>query len=183
LGKSGSGKSTLESIINDTGYANKIISTTTRKRRSYEVDSKDYYFISEEVFKIYLKQGQYAEWSTYTTVDGEAYYGINKNDIHLDKGNAICVINVSGYEQLINNLGEDKVVGIYITRDDRKRVISALERDLSDFENTLDEVYRRFKADKIDFEGIENKVKYIIENKDLHDTVQQIMDIIEEETK
>lgn len=184
LGKSGSGKSTLESMINDAGYANKVISTTTRNPRSYEVQGESYHFISQTIFDIYLKQGQYAEHSTYPTVWGNASYGINKNDIHLDKNNAIAVVNPDGYSQLLNNLGKDKVVGIYITRDDRKRVISAIKRDKSeDLVSILEEVTRRFKADKIDFTGIENKVDYVIENKDLTDTFQQIIKIIEKETK
>lgn len=183
IGMSGSGKSTIESAINKAGYATKVISTTTRSPRSFEVNSEDYYFISDEIFNIYLKQGQYAEHSTYTTVNGVAQYGINKNDIKLNEGNYICVINKNGFEQLVENLGVENVVGIYIKRNDRERIISTLKRDDSNFANVFKEVYRRYEADKIDFAGIEDEVNYIVENNDLDQAIQDVIKIIEEETK
>lgn len=183
LGMSASGKSSIENRINKSGFADKIISTTTRKiRLGLEQNSVDYYFLPTAVFNAYLKQGVYAEHSTYTTVDGVAQYGINKNDIRLYENNQICVINRNGYHQLLKNLGEDTVVGIYIHREDRERIVSALKRDTSNFDNVFKEVCRRYEADKIDFAGIENEVKYIVENKDLDDTVQEIIRIIEVES-
>lgn len=183
IGMSGTGKSTIESAINKSGYATKVVSTTTRSPRSFEVNSEDYYFISDEIFNIYLRQGQYAEHSTYTTVDGVAQYGINKNDIKLNEGNYICVINKNGYQQLLKSLGSEKVVGIYIKRNDRERIISTLKRDDSNFANVFKEVYRRYEADKIDFAWIEDEVKYVVENKDLDQAIQDVIRIIEEETK
>ena len=184
VGKSRSGKSTIEKLINDSGNANKIISTTTRNPRSFERDSEDYYFISQTVFDIYLKQGQYAEHSTYPTVWGNASYGINKNDIKLDEGNAIAVVNPDGLRQLVKNLGKENVVSIYIKRDDRERVISAIERDVSkDLMSILNEVTRRLEADEIDFAGMEEVADYVVENNDLTLALEKIINIIESETK
>lgn len=183
IGKSGSGKSTIEKEIDRLGYANKIISTTTRKPRSFEHDSIDYYFISQTIFDIYLKQGQYAEHSTYPTVWGLASYGINKNDIKLDEGNAIAVVNPHGYFQLVESLGKENVVGIYIDRDDRERVISAIERDKNDdLVSILEEVTRRIKADERDFEGMKNKVDYVVKNHRLHIAIDEVVEIIKKET-
>lgn len=183
IGKSGSGKSTIEKEIDRLGYANKVISTTTRSPRSYEQDGVDYYFLNETVFNIYLKQGQYAEHSTYPTVWGDANYGINKNDIKLNEGNAIAVVNPHGYFQLIDSLGKENVVGIYIDRDDRERVISAIERDKSDdLVSILEEVKRRVLADDFDFDGMKNKVDYVVENHRLHIAIDNIIEIIKKET-
>lgn len=181
IGESGSGKSTIEKEIHRLGLANKVISTSTRKPRSYEVEGEDYHFISEMVFKTYLSQGQYAEWSQYTTVDGKAYYGINKNDIKLDKGNQLCVVNPHGARQLKKSLGDDVVV-IHIKRDERSRVVSALNRDDSNFDNVLRETYRRYLSDKEDFSGIEDIVNYVVSNNgNLEDTTNEIKKIIEKE--
>lgn len=181
-GKSGSGKSTIESEIHKLGLANRVISTTTRKKRSYEQDHIDYHFISELVFKTYLSQEQYAEWSTYTTVDGKAYYGTNKNDIKLNEGNQICVVNPWGMRQLINNIGKENVVTIYIDRNDRDRVISSLKRDNSEFIKVLEEVTRRFKGDDIDFYKIQDEVDYVIDNNgDIEESIDQFIKIMVKE--
>lgn len=55
MGKSASGKSTLESRINEIGLAKKVISSTTRKARSYEEDGVDYYFIILNKLKIIIE--------------------------------------------------------------------------------------------------------------------------------
>lgn len=183
IGKSGSGKSSIEKEIDRLGYANKIISTTTRKPRPYERDTIDYYFINETVFDVYLKQGQYAEHSKYPTVWGMASYGINKNDIKLNEGNAIAVVNPDGYSQLIESLGKENVVGIYIDRDDRERVISAIERDKSDnLVSILEEVTRRVKADEIDFSGMKDKADYVVKNHRLHIAIDEVINIIKKES-
>lgn len=184
LGKSGSGKSTIESAINKSGYADKIISTTTRSPRiPIEQDGIDYYFLPQEVFNAYLKQGQYAEHSYYTTVDGLASYGINKNDIRLKENNQICVVNPAGYSQLLNNLGQEKVIGIYIIRDDQERYISTLTRDKREFKTKKKEADRRLESDDVDFAGMETKAKYVVENKDLDQAIQDVIKVIEEETR
>ena len=184
IGKSGSGKSTIEQSISESGYANKIISTTTRQPRSFERDGVDYYFLNKTVFDIYLKQGQYAEHSTYPTVWGNADYGINKNDIKLDENNAIAVVNPDGLRQLVKNLGKENVISIYIERDDRERVISAIQRDKSkDLKSILREITRRLEADEIDFAGMEEVADYVVKNNDLTLTLKKIIDIIESETK
>lgn len=180
MGASGSGKSTIEEKINRLRLAKKVISSTTRKPRAYETDGEDYYFLPLNVFNIYLSQGQFAENSVYTTVEGMARYGINKNDIKLKEENYVCVVNPHGMKQLVRNLGKSNCVTILIKRDDKTRLISSLNRDS---EVNVDEVVRRFEADKIDFKGVENEVDYIIDNIDLFETMIEIEKIIKSETK
>ncbi len=51
FGKSASGKDTiLKWILNNIENTSGIVSYTTRPPRDYEVDGKDYYFISNEEF-------------------------------------------------------------------------------------------------------------------------------------
>lgn len=183
LGKSSSGKSVTEKEIDRLGYAKKIISMTTREKRESEIDTVDYYFVSQKIFNIYLKQNQFAEHSAYPTVWGDASYGINKNDIKLDKFNGIAVVNPDGHRQLVKSLGKENVVSIYIERDDRERVISAIERDKSkDLRKLLKEIDRRLEADEIDFKSVADEVDYKIKNVDLEQTIQQVINIIKVET-
>lgn len=176
VGESGCGKSTLEREIANKGLAKRAISTTTRKPRSYEVDMVDYYFINEVAFNTYLKQGAFAECSQYTTVNGLASYGIMKGHLNLKDNKYICVVNPHGMRQLKESLGEENVVTIHVKRDDRSRVISALQRDNSDFGKVLDETTRRFKADQIDFKNIDEEVDYILYN---NGSLEESLNILE----
>ena len=57
-GPSGAGKSSLiKEISDEIGEYYFSISTTTRKPRDGEVDGVDYYFVSEEEFIKYIKNG------------------------------------------------------------------------------------------------------------------------------
>ena len=178
IGKSGSGKSTIESKIEKMGYCKRLISSTTRDKRTNEIDGVDYNFISEEEFNKCLDEELFAEHSSYTTVNGQANYGIRMKDIDATK-NSVCVLNPHGASQMVRKLGKDKCVTIYIQRDDRERVISALIRDNSDFESVFKEAYRRYEADKLDFWHAEEESNYVVYNKDLSMTIHKIVKIIE----
>ena len=78
--------------------------------------------------------------------------------------------------QLKESLGEENVVTIHVKRDDRSRVISALQRDNSDFGKVLDETTRRFKADQIDFKNIDEEVDYILYN---NGSLEESLNILE----
>jgi guanylate kinase len=180
VGKSGSGKSTIESKIDKIGVAKKVISSTTRNTRSNEKNGLDYYFISEEEFQDKLNQGLFAEHSEYPTVNGMAKYGMQMKDIKLNEGNNICVVNPDGMTQVLNNLGKENCITIYIERDDRERVCSTLLRDKSkDFGKVLEEATRRYKSDEIDFAEMKDICDYVVINEVLDNAVNRVLDIIE----
>lgn len=179
IGESGSGKTTIEREIQKLCLARRIISCSTRKPRSYEMNHVDYHFIDELVFKLYQEQGMFAEVTEYTTVDGKAWYGSMKADIKLDEDDYICVLNPDGYRQVVKSLGRENVVGIHIYRDEKDRFISALNRDDSDFRKVLKEANRRLEADTIDFKDIDLEVGYIVNNnRELYFAVQDVESII-----
>jgi guanylate kinase len=76
---SGSGKTTIvRHILNtfpNTGFS---VSATTRAKRPYEVDGKDYYFLPVETFKLWISQDKFAEWEE--VYQGQ-YYGSLKSEI------------------------------------------------------------------------------------------------------
>lgn len=76
---SGAGKTTivkhLLSKYNNLGFS---VSATTRSKRDYEVDGKDYYFLSIEDFKNKVANGEFIEWEE---VYHDQYYGTLKSEV------------------------------------------------------------------------------------------------------
>ena len=181
MGKSASGKSELEKYVHSLGIK-KITSLTTRDIRQGEVNGEDYFFVNKTVFGVYLREGAFAEITSYPKTTGRVYYGTLKCDYDLENNNYVCVLNPQGAKQLIDTFGRDKVVGVLINRPCVERLESylsrALGRDIKDYigsyeeeedirvEPHLEEFTRRFKADNIDFsnENLDDIVDYEIEN-------------------
>jgi len=66
FGESGSGKDTLAKIlVNSSNDINEIISCTTRPKRDYEIDGKDYHFISNEEFAQKVLSGDMLEATSF----------------------------------------------------------------------------------------------------------------------
>lgn len=158
IGKSGAGKSTIEKHLSKMNFKH-TISDTTRPPRENEVDGKDYNFISKEEFERRIDADLYAEYCQYK----DWYYGTPKYSFDLDKHSYVCTINPRGFRQLKKNLGEDKVVGIYICISDKTRLKRALDRERNP---DCHEMCRRFLADAEDFQSIEAECKYKIQNYD-----------------
>jgi guanylate kinase len=76
---SGAGKTTivkhLLSKYNNLGFS---VSATTRSKRDYEIDGKDYYFLSIEDFKNKVANGEFIEWEE---VYHDQYYGTLKSEV------------------------------------------------------------------------------------------------------
>jgi len=63
-GPSGVGKTTLcTELIHQVPEVKFSVSYTTRSPRPFEVDGKDYFFISEKKFRERIKKGEFAEWA------------------------------------------------------------------------------------------------------------------------
>lgn len=172
LGKSASGKSTIENLLEEKGLI-RLISCTTRPPRENERNGIDYYYVTEQEFEnmrlnnLLLEYTEYRGW----------HYGININQIDMnDDKDYLAVIEPHGYKQIKEKLG-DKVVGIYITVQNKERLIRALNREVNP---DVDEIIRRFLSDKELFKGIETEVDYIFENWYSYEVVNNIMKIVKE---
>lgn len=70
---SGAGKTTIvRHLLNTFDFLDFSVSATTRPRRSYEVEGKDYFFIDTEQFKALISEKAFAE---YEMVYENQYYG------------------------------------------------------------------------------------------------------------
>lgn len=98
-GRTCSGKSTLEEALVKTGHYGKVISHTTRPRRSGEIDGVDYHFVSKQVFDSLWASGQFLE----TVNFGGNHYGASRSEtdrIFAEGKNVVVVVEPVGREQI-----------------------------------------------------------------------------------
>lgn len=76
---SGAGKTTIVRHLLAT-FDNLIfsVSATTRSKRDYEVEGKDYYFISQAAFRAHIAAGDFLEWEE---VYDNQFYGTLKSEV------------------------------------------------------------------------------------------------------
>jgi len=175
LGKTASGKSTIERFLEEKGLK-RLISCTTRPMRENEQNGVDYNYLTILEFKnlesngLLLESTEYRGW----------HYGLSIDQIDInDDKDYIAVIEPYGYRQIKEKLG-DKVIGIYITVQDKERLIRALNREVFP---DVNEVIRRFISDKELFKDIELEVGYIFENWYSYEVVNNIMKIVNSNRK
>jgi guanylate kinase len=174
IGASGSGKSTIEKKLNEEGYE-KIISYTTRKRRTNEVSGKDYYFIENDKFNKMLNDGFFAEYDEYSQ---DRLYGTVKYD-YIDNTNKVVVLTPNGMRQLkkcqVENIFTVLVNANLGTR--VKRYIDRCGVDKFNFDDK-NEIAARVERDYGMFLGLENEVDLVVDNsegKDIDDIVSIIL--------
>ena len=116
-GPDGSGRKTVADMVGNTLGLRKVVSYTTRPRRSSEVDGQDYHFITVEEFKRAEANNEFIEVDE---VNGH-YYGIKGHDIEkMFKHNDFIyvVLNAQGARILKKLFGEKVIrIFIYVDRD------------------------------------------------------------------
>ncbi len=144
MGKSGSGKDTIlkEMVSRYPNIFHKIINTTTRPKRNNEVDGIDYYFVSEDEFKVKAASNGFLVSSVFNNW----YYGTSFSCLQKNKLN-IGVFSISDILKLQKNPNIELTV-IYISASDRTRLLRSLNRELNP---NIDEIIRRYLTDKEDF--------------------------------
>lgn len=98
-GPSGCGKSTLvKRLLEEIENIEFCISHTTRKRRNYEEEGSDYYFVTKEEFERMIEEDKFAEWAV---VHGN-YYGTSKREIEKKElqEDLLLDIDVQGAQQI-----------------------------------------------------------------------------------
>ena len=139
IGKSGAGKDfCLHKFCSNNDMVHEIVSCTTRPARWHEEDGKNYHFLTEDQFlsEQFLESCTFRDWK----------YGTRYKDLDEDKIN-IGVFNLSGVEQLLNNPKLDLVI-IHVIADDKIRIMRQFLRDPN---SDIEEIIRRYYADKEDF--------------------------------
>lgn len=177
VGRSASGKDAiLRKLVNDYDYK-PLISCTTRPKRDGEIDNVTYYFISDDKFKVMIKNDSLIEHRSYITlVSGNKavwYYGLPK--IEVDKTlHYIVILDLNGAQSFIDYYGKDNCEIIYIECGAKIRTERAKKRGGFDKQ----EWDRRLKKDDIDFDIMKRSiVNRTIDNENqcLDDVVKEIV--------
>ena len=156
MGKAGSGKDTILNEIISKGVipnAVPIVSCTTRPKRDYEKNHKDYHFLTEEEFSQAILNNEMLE----AKIFNNWCYGTRFTDLSADKIN-IGVYNPEGVIDFALDNNIDLCV-FYILATDKTRMLRQLNREK---DPDVHEIVRRFSTDEADFD-IEN-LKSIIQN-------------------
>ena len=115
--------------------------------------------MSLEEFQKMLEEGKFAE---YFVAGNGWHYGTAKEDFSGD--DKIIILTPSGLEKIKEN-GID-IKSFYVKVDDDKRYVRQILRG-----DDIKEIARRSETDKLDFDGIEAKVDYIVETLTTYGTV------------
>lgn len=171
VGASGSGKSTIAKEITKRTHLKSIISSTSRPKRSGEIEGEDYFFISAKEFKNQLDNNEFLEFTCYN----DWYYGINmiKNQMDFSSDQEfICVVNPIGLERLKGILGEENIISFYLDANPIIRKERCIKREDNP---DIKEINRRLLNDEIDLKDIKNKVNCAIVNDNMNNTIEFIL--------
>ena len=146
-GGSASGKSTIKKlIVKKRPQYHEVITCTTRPMRENEQQGVDYNFISEQEMAQKIYNGEMVECVPFK----DWLYGTEFAAIRDDKIN-IGVWNPEGVE-ILNEEPTLDCLNFYILSPAKQRLLRSLNRE----ENpNVDEIVRRYLADKKDFERME----------------------------
>ncbi len=170
-GPSGSGKSTITKKVRDILNIPLSISATTRKPRVGEVDGFDYYFLTTNEFEKKIENDEFFE---YANVHGN-YYGtlISQIDKKLELGqNVILEIDVQG--GIIAKSKRPDAILIFCRTEDENILENRLRARNTDSEEII---LKRLENAKKELE-YEKKYDYVIVNKELEISIQELINII-----
>ena len=160
FGESGAGKDTiqhwLEWYLKDTVHG--IVSYTTRPQRNYEVEGRDYYFISTNEFFNQIEDNKILEFTRFNNW----YYGTSINELKKDKIN-IGVFNPQGIRSLLTHSDIIEVLPVWIKANDKQRLLRSLKRENCP---NCTEICRRFLADQKDFQKIDFEYEFFLNDTD-----------------
>jgi len=149
---SGAGKTSLVKEISSKNNYSISVSHTTRKPRSNETDSVDYFFVKQEEFKKLIYKKKFLEYAKVFN----NYYGSSKDIIFkkLDKGqNVIFDIDWQGTEQIKQKKLKYKIITVFILPPSKKELFKRLlNRDLNDEKNAMERM-KKFEKDVVHWEN------------------------------
>lgn len=172
IGRSAVGKTTIQKMLAKSSGFKEIVSHTTRERRENEIEGIDYFYKSTEQFQEMLDNGEFLEYTEYNGW----LYGLHRDQIDLSTGNYICVLETDGLKQVIEKLGRENVVGIYLYLTDYwELLMRSLNRQPHATIAQCKEMCRRFLSDFDTFKEAESLCVLKINNMNAKDTVDIIL--------
>ena len=158
IGKSASGKDkTRENLTMKQGF-HSVITYTTRPMRTGEIQDITYHYISKDDFLEKIKSGFFAEWKKYDTNGETWYYGSAKEDLKNADENSVIILTPDGVRD-VQKSGINNMKIIYLYAND-----TTITKRLNMRGDNPEEVKRRMKKDRADFNGAEYLADRIVYN-------------------
>tara|TARA_B000000609_G_C23997918_1_gene253354 strand:- start:37 stop:609 length:573 start_codon:yes stop_codon:yes gene_type:complete len=173
-GPSGAGKGVLiDFLLKKLDVLELAVSATTRKPRVGEVDGKNYYFLSEDMFRKYSKQEKFIEWCS---VHGYFYGTLFEefDRIH-NSGNIVLLeVDTKGAEKVSALYPE--ALTLFIAPPDLMVLKSRLiERNTE----TEEQIKRRLETAEEEMKKIED-YDYVLFNDKLSDSSATLLALVKE---
>ncbi|MDQ6481042.1 guanylate kinase [Dyadobacter sp. LHD-138] len=177
---SGSGKTTIVRHLLDT-FSSQLafsVSACTRTRRAYEVDGKDYYFLSIEDFRQRIANQEFAEWEE---VYAGNYYGTLKAEIQRlwDEGKHVVFdVDVKGGLKLKEAYEKD-ALAVFVKVSSEAEIERRLNSRGTETAKTM-----ATRLAKVRYEqSFEHEFDTVLINDDLGEALKKAEDLIQEFVK
>lgn len=166
---SGAGKSTIvQALLKKDYHLEFSISATSRAPRGEEKDGVDYYFLSPDVFKTKIKQGEFLEWEEVYT---DSYYGTLKSEVEriCTKGNNIVFdVDVVGGINIKKMYG-DEALSLFIQPPSIDELKNRLKNRATDSDDKIAVRIAKAErelsyADRFDEVIVNDQLKHALEN-------------------
>lgn len=153
MGEAGTGKDSLmQAILAQSPSFHEIINCTTRPMREGEVNGVNYFYYTPEEFGEKVLHYEMLE----CTVFNDWFYGTSFESLRSDCIN-IGVFNPTAVEALLERPDVDLFL-VRVRAEDKTRLLRQLNReDCPD----VNEIVRRYSADRIDFAEVEDDFDYV----------------------
>jgi len=176
---SGSGKTTICKYLQKLDSSiNFSVSCTTRQKRANEVEGKDYFFITNEEFEKKINDAKFIEWEQ---IHGNFYYGTLKSTlekaINEDK-RILLELDVKGATS-VKKLYPNKSLSIFIEPPSVEVLKLRLEKRGTDNDERIIKRLERLESEL----SYKSNFDYHVINDDLDQAVNEIMNIIKNESK
>ena len=174
-GPSGVGKDTILKKLTEIDSNIKLsISATTRQKRDYEIDGKDYYFLTEDEFLKKVSENKMLEYAKYCS----NFYGTPSEPIEnwLNDGfDVILEIEVEGGQKVIRE--NENAVSIFVMPPSFEKLKERLENRKTDSKEVI---LGRLERAKEEIKA-SSKYNYVVINDDIDICLQDIKAIIKAE--
>ena len=172
---SGAGKTSIvRHLLEQVPELKFSISATTRPKRDYEIDGKDYYFLTPEQFKERLANDEFLEWQE---VYEDQYYGSLKSEVERiwSEGQVVIFdVDVLGGLNIKKFYG-DEALSVFIEPPTLEELMNRLKKRGTETEESL-----KKRIDKAEYElSFAPQFDRIVLNDDLATAQQEMIDLVQ----
>jgi len=173
---SGAGKTTIvHEVLKSLSCLEFSVSATTRPKREYEINGRDYYFLTEERFRYYVEKGSFLEWEE---VYSGRFYGTFLSEVQriITHGNsAVFDVDVKGGLS-IKSYYQEEALSIFIMPPSvevlRQRLVNRKTESPEEIDKRMERVMEEL--------DMAPRFDQIIVNENLEVAINQTLQVIQE---